>query len=81
MVSTACGGSAPIENTSRVNLLGLPEAKIGMLPAGTYFVALVIGDDTVEWRRSDRLARLASTAERVTVGWGATANVTLRAPQ
>ncbi len=28
MVSTACGGSAPIENTSRVNLLGLPEAKL-----------------------------------------------------
>src|SRR5690625_4533476 len=28
MVSTACGGCAPIENTSRVNLLGLPEAKL-----------------------------------------------------
>src|SRR5690625_4281318 len=28
MVATACGGSAPIENTSRVNLLGLPEAKL-----------------------------------------------------
>src|SRR5690625_7460613 len=28
MVSTACGGSAPIENSSMVNLLGLPEAKL-----------------------------------------------------
>lgn len=28
MVATACGGAVPTENNSRVNLLGLPEAKL-----------------------------------------------------
>ena len=52
--------------------------RIGPIPAGEYYVAVVPRADTETWRDRAFFARAAVTAPRVTVGWGESRTQPLR---